>query len=437
MQTLYSQDATNPQRADIPPSEARSLAWLTRIPATAVRKLPKPDKPGPMAFVRLTCTLLFMLFVAWAAYLIGMWPISIIFIVVCIAGFFGAHNVGERFTKEAFSHYGRGRVASEAKAEKSDASKTEAKEPPGSAEAPAQSLGLLDASDPTVRMLMAPLPKSLKTRITEARTNENAATASWLGTTEGFRTVNADSGDGTPLVAHALAANPRSPRWVIFAHDYHGSWEDGLLYARHYAQRGFNLLFVEMRGHGNSGGGWIGMGYLDSLDLLAWCNWVVDAYGSSVSIALHGVSMGAAAALLCAGESSLPSQVRAVVCENAFTDAWNAIISLYHGLGMDVHPAIDLVRHSLRRKKGGYDLALASPIDYLDDVNIPVLFAHAAHDTLVPPYMSVQMYRAAVDKHPDAGHAIASFDHAGHQMCCLGDEQEFYSTVFDFLDAHL
>lgn len=440
MQTPYPQNASNTQPANISPSEARSLAWLKQIPTGAIRKLPTPDHPGPMAYVRLTCTLLFMLFVAWAAYLIDMWPISIIFIVVCITGFIGARNVGERYTKEAFSHYdGEGAVVSSEVDQAAQEAPTEkANEPVAQGtQAKDEGLGLLDASNPTMRMLMAPLPKALKAKLNEARSEEACLTRSWLSATRGFRTVHVTSGDGTPLIAHSLEENPQSPRWVIFAHDYHGSWTDGLLYARHYAQKGYNLLLVEMRGHGASGGNWIGMGYLDSLDLLAWCNWIVETAGLSASIAIHGSSMGAAAALLCAGESALPSQVRAVVCENVFTDAWNAIVNLYHGLGMDIHPALDLVRSSLRRQKGGYDLSLASPIDYLDDVSIPVLFAHAAHDTLVAPYMSVQMYRAACEKHPEAGHAIASFDHAGHQMSCLGDEQEFYTAVFDFLDAQL
>lgn len=445
MQQPYSSGNSPVQPANVTPSAARSLAWIRQIPTTMVRKVPQSDKPGPMAYVRLTMTILFMLFVAWAAYLIGMWPISIVFVIACITGFVGARNVGKRFTQEGFAHFNGwdeapGDVAG-VQSVKAPGD-TNSNEDTGSAEkaldpSDISTLGLLNPEDPTVRMMSAPLKKSLRHSIAEARAKEAEVTSQWLLGTPGFTPVHTTSGDGTPLVGHMLVASPANTRWIVIAHDYHGSWTDGLLYARHYAEHRYNLLLLEMRGHGESGGKWIGMGYLDSLDLLAWCQWICARQGDQARIALHGCGMGAAAAILCAGETALPSQVHAVVCENVFTDAWNAIVSLYHGLGLDVHPGLDLVRSNLRHQHGGYDLSLAAPIDYLDDVSVPVLFTHAAHDTFIPPYMSVQMYRAAVEKHPEAGHEIASFDHAGHQMSCLGDEQSFYSTVFAFLDSKL
>lgn len=399
----------------------RSLAWLSRIPSTVARKAPKPEQPGVMPFVRLGATLLMLLFVGWSAWFIGMWPLTIVFVVACVAGFIGARNVGRRYTNDGLGRFD----AAEQSADTTDA--TSSPQVPGV---------LGNPSDPREGMLEAPLKKSTRTRLARARQNEALLTEEWLDSTKGFETVSIVSGDGTQLVGHALVGDGRG-KWLVYAHDYHASWTDGLQYARHYAQQGYSLLFVEMRAHGESGGDLIGMGYLDSRDLVAWCRKIVQDFGEGVRIALHGSSMGAAAAIMAASDPALPAQVRAVVSEGGYTDAWNAIIALYHGLGLDVHPAIDLVRRELRGRQGGYDLAMASPIESLGDVAIPVLFAHAAHDTLVPAYFSVELYREARNKHPEVGHAIASFDHGGHNMSSLADSDEFYRTLFGFLEPRM
>ncbi|MGN0056223.1 MAG: alpha/beta hydrolase [Atopobiaceae bacterium] len=427
------------QASQAAPAQVRSLAWITRLPSTTPRKAAEPEKPGPMPFVRLFATLIALLFVAWAAYFIGMWPLTIVFVAACVVGFIGARNVGLRYMTDAFGHFD-GMAPSPAASQRVDATAGDASNSENASDAEAAPRRiepggiLLDPADARAQMLLAPLPKSRRRSIEAARQAEAQATAQWLQQAGGMDAVQTTSADGTRLVGHAVTPAAGSNRWVIYAHDYHGSWTDGLLYARHYAQKGYGVLLVQMRGHGDSEGRWIGMGYLDSRDLIAWCCWIMQNYGERVSIALHGTSMGAAAALLAASDATLPSQVRAVVSENAYTDAWNEAITFYHGLGFDVHPAIDLVRKSLRGQEGGYDFALANPYDSADELAVPTLFAHSAHDTLVPAYFSVQLWRKANEARPELGHRVASFDHAGHQLTCLADADPFYQTLFGFLD---
>ncbi|MGN0287287.1 MAG: alpha/beta hydrolase [Atopobiaceae bacterium] len=425
------------QASQAAPAQVRSLAWITRLPTTTPRKAAEPEQPGPMPFVRLAATLIALLFVAWAAYFIGMWPLTIVFVVACVVGFIGAKNVGARYAQDAFGHFdgmAPSPTASQNAAQASSAEpSTESQTNPAAGRIQPGGI-LLDPADARAQMLLAPLPKSRRRSIEAARQVEAQATADWLDQVGGMSVVQTKSADGTLLAGRVVPPARGCSNWVIYAHDYHGSWTDGLLYARHYAQRGYGVLLVQMRAHGDSEGRWIGMGYLDSRDLIAWCCWIMQTYGERVSIALHGTSMGAAAALLAASDATLPSQVRAVVSENAYTDAWNAAIAFYHGLGFDVHPAIDLVRKDLRGREGGYDFALANPWDSADELAVPVLFAHSAHDTLVPAYFSVQLWRKANEARPELGHQVASFDHAGHQLSCLADADQFYQRLFGFLD---
>ena len=71
------------------------------------------------------------------------------------------------------------------------------------------------------------------------------------------------------------------------------------------------FAIADARGHGDSEGSYIGMGWHDRLDLVAWAESLVAQDQNSL-IVLYGVSMGAATVLMASGEA-LPPNVKAVV----------------------------------------------------------------------------------------------------------------------------
>ena len=140
--------------------------------------------------------------------------------------------------------------------------------------------------------------------------------------------VETTSDDGCRLVGRAIACRPDSARWLVFAHGYADNWRAGLTYARRYAELGFNLLLVDLRAHGESDGAWVGAGWLDRRDLVAWCRWVVGRAGEGARVTLAGISMGAASAIMACGEDDLPEQVRACVADSAYDDFWNTAVGV-------------------------------------------------------------------------------------------------------------
>ena len=266
------------------------------------------------------------------------------------------------------------------------------------------------------------------------RAEEAARTWRWLqGLAQGFERVEVPSDDGTRLVGYVLACCPSSPRWLVFAHGYHDNWRTGLTYARHYATAGFNLLFVDLRAHGESGGSWVGAGWLDRRDLVAWCRWVVGQAGEGARIALAGISMGAASCLMACGEKDLPPQVKACVADSGYADFWRTAENVVEtgSLGTppaSAHPLLDVARRRLMRERGGYDIRLARPVDALARTRVPTLVIHGEADRVVPVGMAHELAAAG------GGHQLELFPGAGHCCAVFADPGRYWGAVGAFLD---
>ncbi|NCB64524.1 MAG: alpha/beta hydrolase [Clostridia bacterium] len=165
------------------------------------------------------------------------------------------------------------------------------------------------------------------------------------------------------------------------------------IYARWYHERGYQVLLPDLRGHGESEGRYVAMGWHDRMDLLDWISWMLSC-DREAEIVLHGVSMGASAVLMTAGEK-LPANVRAAVSDCAFTSAWeelrNQAAHRYPHLPplMLLHPL-----NAVTRMRAGYGLREADALSQVKKTRIPVLFIHGDEDRYIPPEMTERLYEA-------------------------------------------
>lgn len=294
------------------------------------------------------------------------------------------------------------------------------------------------------RGLLGPELETLE-RNRAALAEEACAWLSYVGggsVEERFGAVELEAEDGARLVGHLFEANPGSERWLVFAHGLDGTWRAGLTYAARAAAAGCNLLFVEMRGHGASGGEWVGASWLDRRDLVCWCRWLVGRAGEGARIVLAGQSLGAASALAACGEHDLPPQVKACVSDSAFTDWWNVSVhAMAAGLGgaqpVPAHPLLDLMRFMLRLRKGGYDVAKARPVDAIVHAKVPVLLIQAADDRMVEPWMAERLAEAAGGVAAGEGHRLLSVPAAGHCCALFADPDAYWAAIGDFLARYL
>ena len=272
------------------------------------------------------------------------------------------------------------------------------------------------------------------------RKAESEATKDWYEANRpSFDDVSVTSEDNLRLVGHVLEANPGSGNWLIYAHGLGGGWKNGLGIGRHFAEKGYNLLFVDMRAQGDSAGTVIGGGHLERRDLVQWCRWLAERSGEGSGIVLMGSSLGGAAVLEAAGEKDLPQQVRAVISDSAFADFWNEAIHVMgtmgaNGKALPAHPLLDVVRLIFRSRKGGYDIAEPSAVDAVAHAQAPLLFIHGADDQLVAPCNAVRLDEAATAAGID--HELLQVPSAGHCCAAMADPELYYGTIFGFIDRH-
>ncbi len=240
------------------------------------------------------------------------------------------------------------------------------------------------------------------------------------------------SDDGYILKAYQILANNSEHKWIITIHGYRGQATDMSYYAYYFNNAGFNVLMPDLKGHGQSEGKYIGMGYSDRFDILKWINLIIEA-DPEAKIVLHGVSMGGATVMMTTGET-LPSNVVCAIEDCGYSNVYkqfefiveNVLDLPFKGLIMS---AADLsARANLK-----VSLKEMDSTTQLKKSTTPTLFIHGDADTFVPFYMLDEVYNA----NPDLEKQKLVVSGATHAYSATQDPDLYFSTVFAFIETHI
>lgn len=232
--------------------------------------------------------------------------------------------------------------------------------------------------------------------------------------------------DGLTLRGEAVISDEASPLWLIAVHGYRGNHTQMEALASYYGLRGYNVLLPDLRGCGDSDGAYIGMGWPDRKDMLAWIDWILQR-NSQAQIVLHGISMGGATVMMTAGEK-LPTQVKAIVDDCGYTSVWDIfsdeLAYLFH---LPSFPLLH-VADRISSIRAGYGFREASALRQVEKTAVPMLFIHGAEDNFVHTEMVYQLY----DVCPTEKQLLV-VEGAGHGNSYNKDPELYFKTVFDFL----
>lgn len=222
--------------------------------------------------------------------------------------------------------------------------------------------------------------------------------------------------------------NGDSHQWLLGLHDYRRSHrqliENGT--AQRFYGWGCQVLLVDMRANGTSGGDYSGLGWLDRRDVLSWVHWI-KRQDPEASVILFGETMGGAAALAAVAEG-LPEYVRGIVVNSPYANVYEQVDrKLYEEWGIHFPPLIKAAS-GVSKVAAGYAYGEGDMVRALQKVNLPVLIFQGEADEQVSMQDAFRLLQAnqtgcmEVRLIPGAGHEN------GRQV--LGEE--YWELVAEF-----
>ena len=222
--------------------------------------------------------------------------------------------------------------------------------------------------------------------------------------------IQIQSHDSLTLQGYEFLQAIPSNKWIFAVHGYTGSTRQMTRWNRQLYELGYNIFAVDLRGHGESDGDYYGMGWLDQPDLRQWIELLINRYPSA-EISLYGVSMGASAVLNLSGDA-LPSQVKSIVADSAYTSVDDIFSTqLQSVLHLPRFPIMHAA-NTIAKLRIQLDFKEASTQKRVQSATLPILIIHGEADTFVPVKNAYTLSKAISSAHqlwivPDANHADA------------------------------
>jgi pimeloyl-ACP methyl ester carboxylesterase len=169
-------------------------------------------------------------------------------------------------------------------------------------------------------------------------------------------------------------------RCAVILHGYSDAKVGGIAWAPMLRSLEFNILALDLRAHGESGGVYTTAGFWERHDL----NQVIDQTKSerprdSEHIVLFGISIGAA---VVAATAAMRTDLRAVILESPFADFHNAAARHGSNLGtpgpLFQEPAFRLAQWIAKA-----DFNAVRPVDLIPQIPCPVLLIQSGDDPFV------------------------------------------------------
>jgi uncharacterized protein len=229
------------------------------------------------------------------------------------------------------------------------------------------------------------------------------------------------------------APDPDERRTIVMCHGW-GDNKGELLRETHFLHGagGFNLLYFDMRSHGDSEGEITTIGYFEIIDFEAALRFLKERKPEHVRrLGAFGFSMGAAVVAMAVADHP---EVRAVVLESPYTE-YRRVVRQYawHKLHVPYFPLVMITLWMLRWRVGTSEVDVTNPARFIARLAPrPLLIIGGSLDWLMPEWDVRQLFRLA--KEPKTLWIIPG---AAHGKCRAIAELEYEARVNGFFARHL
>ncbi|MBQ7566093.1 MAG: alpha/beta hydrolase [Oscillospiraceae bacterium] len=212
--------------------------------------------------------------------------------------------------------------------------------------------------------------------------------------------------DGVPL--SALWFDRGGGKTAVLLHGYNASAMTNFsVSGAALWERGYNLLLVDQRAHGESGGRFSGFGLAERNDLLSWLDWLSRETATKRTV-VWGVSMGCAAASYVSDR--IGDRVQALVLDCGYTSPREQFASVGRRRHVPWRLTLPVIRATVRLLKG-VDIN-ESTTAALSRTTIPAAFLYGEADDTVSAETFGAIYDACASEKiiitvPGAAHTMA------------------------------
>jgi alpha-beta hydrolase superfamily lysophospholipase len=147
-----------------------------------------------------------------------------------------------------------------------------------------------------------------------------------------------------------------------------------------YAKNGYNILTVDVRAHGLSDGKYQTAGIKESDDLILWIDLIREKYGID-DFAIHGICVGGAMAVYAYAKLKRAGAhpIKRIVTDGLYISYYEIFKQNFKMRKRPVFPMLQLV-FFLAFVFAKVRLFTETPLKYMKDIDIPILFIWSAKD---------------------------------------------------------
>ena len=253
---------------------------------------------------------------------------------------------------------------------------------------------------------------------------------------EDFKFQVRDEQTGKPLAISAwwipASAGVTATRTILLIHGYADAKVGAIAWAPALNALGWNILVIDLRAHGHSGGALSTAGYWERHDVTQVINQLRAMRPREIeTFAIFGISLGAAVGVATA---AIRDDIDALVLESPFADYRLAVAAHGRMRGLPGGWMRDSAMR-LAQWLSGADFGAVRPQDLLRKLTCPVMIVHAGDDPFIPPEDAAAMANV-IQARNHAGDVLWSVPEAGHVLglAAVGPD-EYRRRVAAFLEV--